>query len=384
MVKANNNRIEVLVDDSSSPFHLHNGEHPSLSLISEILVGSNYNSWSRSLMTALKARNKVPFIDGSLPAPDSTDLLFGAWERCNSTVIAWLRNTVDSEIGRSLLYFNTAAEIWRDLYDRFAQGNAPRIFQLRQELAMLKQGELDVNGYFTKMRILWDEYKDYQVMDGCTYGMNCGNAKSWNHFFQRECVMQFLMGLHESFIPIRGQILLLDPLPNISKVFSLVLQEERQRSIGTVGLSNPVSEFSTTNAAQGNRFQFPRGKERPICSHYGRSNHTIDTCYEIHGFPPGFGRGRGRGKNFGGQGRGQVHQTSAPYKLDESIGTDSVNVHAASPNLSVQQCQQLLSYLNTQLNKGQSSVAAVVPDSTDQPSASCFSGTFSGAADWDG
>jgi hypothetical protein len=30
---------------------------------------------------------------------------------------------------------------------------------------------------------------------------------------------------------VRGQILLLDPLPAINKVFSLVLQEERQRGI---------------------------------------------------------------------------------------------------------------------------------------------------------
>lgn len=204
MVKANNNnnRVEIQMDDSSSPFHLQNGEHPGLSLISEVLIGSNYNSWSRSLMTALKACNKVPFVNGTLPQPDPHDLLFGAWERCNSTVIAWLRNTVDNEIGRSLLYFNAAAEIWKDLYDQFAQGNAPRIFQLRQELAILKQGDLDINGYFTKMRILWDEYKDYQTMDGCTYGMNCGNARSWTVFFQRECVMQFLMGLHESFVPI--------------------------------------------------------------------------------------------------------------------------------------------------------------------------------------
>lgn len=30
---------------------------------------------------------------------------------------------------------------------------------------------------------------------------------------------------------IRGQILLIDPLPSINKVFCLVLQEERQREV---------------------------------------------------------------------------------------------------------------------------------------------------------
>ena len=45
---------------------------------------------------------------------------------------------------------------------------------------------------------------------------------------QRESVMQFLLGLNESFTLIRAQILLMEPTPLLNKVFSLVVQEERQ------------------------------------------------------------------------------------------------------------------------------------------------------------
>lgn len=41
--------------------------------------------------------------------------------------------------------------------------------------------------------------------------------------------MNFLMGLNESFYTNRGQILLMDPLPSINHVFSLVAQEEKQK-----------------------------------------------------------------------------------------------------------------------------------------------------------
>jgi hypothetical protein len=44
------------------------------------------------------------------------------------------------------------------------------------------------------------------------------------------------MGLNNSFAQIRGQILLIDPLPSINKVFSLIVQKERQRAISV----NPV------------------------------------------------------------------------------------------------------------------------------------------------
>lgn len=29
-------------------------------------------------------------------------------------------------------------------------------------------------------------------------------------------------------------------------------------------------------------------KPKPVCSHCGVTGHTIEKCYRIHGFPPGF------------------------------------------------------------------------------------------------
>ena len=43
--------------------------------------------------------------------------------------------------------------------------------------------------------------------------------------------MQFLMGLNESFVQTHSSILMMEPLPPIDKVFLLVVQNERQRSI---------------------------------------------------------------------------------------------------------------------------------------------------------
>ena len=37
------------------------------------------------------------------------------------------------------------------------------------------------------------------------------------------------MGLNDSFSQIQGQILLMDPIPPVDKVYSLLIQEERKR-----------------------------------------------------------------------------------------------------------------------------------------------------------
>lgn len=47
---------------------------------------------------------------------------------------------------------------------------------------------------------------------------------------ENKYVMAFLMDLNDSNKQVRSQILLMDPLPPINKVFSLVVQEENQRA----------------------------------------------------------------------------------------------------------------------------------------------------------
>lgn len=49
--------------------------------------------------------------------------------------------------------------------------------------------------------------------------------------YNQEYIFQFLMGLNDSLSNISGQILLIDPLPSINNVFSLIVQEESQKEV---------------------------------------------------------------------------------------------------------------------------------------------------------
>ena len=46
------------------------------------------------------------------------------------------------------------------------------------------------------------------------------------------------MGLNESFDGIQSQILLLDPLPSVNKVYSMVLRIEKQREVSDLFTEN--------------------------------------------------------------------------------------------------------------------------------------------------
>ena len=115
------------------------------------------------MRVALTAKNKISVIDGSIPQPTENDLLFNSWTRCNSMVLSWILNSVVKEIADSLIYIESAAEIWNDIHNRFHQSNGPRIFQFKKQFLGLNQGSLDVTMYYTRLKTLWDELKEYQV-----------------------------------------------------------------------------------------------------------------------------------------------------------------------------------------------------------------------------
>ncbi|XP_073004955.1 uncharacterized protein [Typha latifolia] len=221
------------IDDASSPYFLHHSDSPGLILVSQPLTGENYTSWSRAMLIALSVKNKVCFVDGSVPRPEGTSPNLNFWIRNNNIVISWILNSISKEISASVIYSDSAHEIWIDLKDRFLQRNGPRIFQLRRELMNLTQGQMSVSSYFTKLKSIWEELNNYKPVCTCNH-CTCGGIKSISNHYHMEYVMSFLMGLNESFSQIRGQLLLMDPIHPINKVFALISQEERQRNITTV------------------------------------------------------------------------------------------------------------------------------------------------------
>ena len=156
-----------------SYLYLHPSENPTVALVSPVLDSSNYHSWSRSMVTALSAKNKVEFINGNALEPLRTDRTYNAWSRCNNMVVSWIVHSVSVAIRQSILWMNRAEEIWNDLKSRYAQGDLLRISDLQQEASSMKQGTLSVTEYFTKLRIIWDEIENFRPDPTCSCTIKC-------------------------------------------------------------------------------------------------------------------------------------------------------------------------------------------------------------------
>ncbi|KAH9669827.1 retrovirus-related pol polyprotein from transposon RE2 [Citrus sinensis] len=205
--------------DLSNPFFTHHSDNPGLILVSKPLNGDNYFGWKRAMVRALNSKNKLGFVNGSIKVPsEETDPEgYAIWSRCNDMVHSWIVNSCDPEIVDSVTYCPTAHEVWEDLYERFSQGNATHIAQA-----------------------------------------------------DRQKLMQFLMGLNETYSAIRGQILLMNPLVSICQAYSSISQEEKQCLLSSAHTNTDSNSSAAAMAAlelvgsqEGDQRRFGSGRGHP-------------------------------------------------------------------------------------------------------------------------
>ncbi|KAL5543954.1 hypothetical protein UlMin_007738 [Ulmus minor] len=265
-------------DDSNSPYYLSNGDHPGLALVSQPLIGNNYNSWSCTMTMSLIAKSKLCFVDGSLSRP-----------------------AVDDEC------YNSCSD--------------------------------EVSTYFTKLKTVWDELRDFRPLPAC----DCGGMKALMEYQQQEYVLQFLMGLNE------------------------------QRGLTSSSLSESASfAIHAGNSAYLKGKYDNRQSDKPTCSHCGYIGHTIDKCYKLHGYPPGFifknGTTPTNVNRFSSSSSSTIsttHMTNQASLMSDKADDSLDPISSLSPS----QCQQLIAMLSTQLT-------STTPVNNEQPVISNFTGTF--------
>jgi len=275
-----------------SVFYVHPSEVPNSVIVTPLLTGSNYLAWSRSMQRALGVKNKLVFINGSVPIPNLEDLNCDAWERCNHLIHSWLINFVSPPIAQTLVFHENAIDVREELKERFAKVDHIRIASLRSSTNNLKQGSKSVLEYFTKMKTLWEELNSHRPMSNCTCLVVCRCESMCSARLHRieDQVIQFLTGLNDNFNVIKSQVLLMDPLPTINKVYSLVVQEESNN--GSISLSSVSEDHNILVNASDARKQFGHGKNvasskknSRFCTFCKHTNHTVEFCYQKHGYP---------------------------------------------------------------------------------------------------
>lgn len=303
--------------DSNHPFYIHPSNNPGEILVPVKFTGVGFCSWRCSVLRSLSVKNKLGSINGDCPRSQSNDLSYRQWERCDNIVTSWILNSLSKEIVDSVEYVQDSAELWKELEDRYEQTNGAKLCQIQREINDLSQGSLDITGYYTKLKKLWEEISTLNAKAQCTCSCTCGGKALTHKAEQDRRLIQFLMGLNDMYTVICGSILMMNSLPTMAQAFSLLVQDEHQREIkpssnfnvestalhagsirpsssagnirpsSSAGNIRPSSSYKTNYAPNNSHGHSQLQYKDRFCTYCNRTGHLAEKCYQLHGYPTG-------------------------------------------------------------------------------------------------
>ncbi|XP_075091857.1 uncharacterized protein LOC142172007 [Nicotiana tabacum] len=197
--------------DASHPYFLHPSDSPGMTLVTSVFDGRGYGGWRRSLLIALSAKNKLGF-------------------------------------------------------------NGAKLYHLQKKISDLMQGSSDIAGYFTKLKLLWDELDALYTTVTCSCACTCGGKVKLVKSLQDERLIQFLMGLNDTYSPFK-------------------MRDTGKAYVNPQFLGDSSSFLATHQNISGQKSQSSDSKGKKnnlICSHCKKPGHSVDKCYRIIGFPSDF------------------------------------------------------------------------------------------------
>ncbi|RVW61611.1 hypothetical protein CK203_065393 [Vitis vinifera] len=71
-------------------------------LVPTKLNGVNYPSWTKSMIHALTAKNKIGFVNGSIQPPSEIGqpTNYALWNQCNNMTLSWLTHSVEPDLAK--------------------------------------------------------------------------------------------------------------------------------------------------------------------------------------------------------------------------------------------------------------------------------------------
>lgn len=193
-------------------------------------------------------------------------------------------------------HIDSTRKLWIALTKRFGGCNGPKTYRLQREIFGYVQGSQSVVEYFNNLSALWDGLDMLLPPLNC----NCSARRKIEKREEQQRMIKFLHGLNSVYERARSQILLLDPLPDVDKAYSMIIQVEDEMSLNhevgdvtnmmamNVGEAGGYSSPVMAVGARPNQFKRRLTKEerkRLKCRHCHETGHEMDGCFKLHGVP---------------------------------------------------------------------------------------------------
>ncbi|XP_070036356.1 uncharacterized protein [Nicotiana tomentosiformis] len=286
--------VETVINsmlDPSDPLYLHLSDNPRAMLVSVDFSGIGYRSWRRAILRGLSVKNKTGFISGECKRPDPQSPKFWQWEQYDDM----------------------------ELEDRYEQTNGVRLYQIQKEINDLSQGVLDIIGYYTQLKKLWEELSTLSAKTQCSCQCTCGVKETFSLLIQDEKQQEMIS-------------------PNHMVTESISLHANASGNANNFRNNNFITNY-TPNA------NFPNtNRSRPFYDYCKRPGHTKDKCFKLHGYPQTSSNNQNLKYNKNKRVVANAH-SNLPDEMSAKIEEFGPKDESQNLNLSKEQYGQLLSIL---------------------------------------
>ncbi|GKC67771.1 hypothetical protein Tco_1100369 [Tanacetum coccineum] len=223
---------------------------------------------------ALQIKHKIGFVNGTCVRSSylASVPLLEHWDRCIDIVLNWILSSLSQDVYLGHVFSDNAQTVWNELEETYDRIDGSIVFNSLQKINSFKQGGLPIFKYCHKLNFLWGEFDILTKLPDC---------------------------------PIRSSLLTKEVLPEVKDAFVILAREESHRGIpattaksdkpqasvfvsrvNDVKRSNSNANWNNGNTSNNNRGNY----NSLLCKNCGLKEHTIERCFEIIGYSPGFKR----------------------------------------------------------------------------------------------
>ncbi|XP_075091952.1 uncharacterized protein LOC107815453 [Nicotiana tabacum] len=167
-----------------------------------------------------------------------------------------------TELMASIVYASNAKKVWSEFEERIDRSNLTRIFHLWTEIATLRQGTDSVTSYYSKMNDFLDELDVLAPLPSC----DCEESLPYVAHLRSQRLLQFLMGLNESYSNLRSNMLARRPIVSVNEAYATDFKSKKKSTqfSGFRPFANSTVAGENVNSSEGQGHFFTEQQYKQI------------------------------------------------------------------------------------------------------------------------
>ena len=243
--------------------------------------GTNGYSWmkltERSLVAAFMGNH---LIDDSIP---TDKLRLKIWKAEEAYITNWMVRNMEVEQKNQYYLMDIVADIWKEIEKSCAEmQNDWRVYDLLLQVKLIKQKDLSVASYSSKLKSIWREIDQL-------WPVSIQNTEYWKREYKVR-TLTFLMGLNSDYESLRAQLIHREKFPTLEEAVSEATSADCRKQIKIADPSTSVSVVHIAKKEEVKEKISPKftskdasnsRSDQVICAYCTKPGHHIRECGKL-------------------------------------------------------------------------------------------------------